>query len=365
MSLLTVKKSGWTSQKVFDRYSIALGIKSPWETLYREVFRYFMPDRDGWNKEKNDTPQRQGIYSSLGEECAGEFVNTMQEIMFPPNSNGLDLEAGKIFEHIEKFKVKKEVMNRELAKVNRLSNELKGLSGFDIAFSEACSDLFSGTACLMLTKGNNRSPVTVRAVPVYEFCINEGADGEVSEFYRKFSRTKTQIEAMWSDVKGLKEDNENKPIDLLEVCYLSEDTWYYELYHVGEKFRLLQRKSKMSPFQCVRWNKASGEVWGRGVGIKALNDFKTFNSMIEASLRASAFEAPMFEVTDDGTMNVAEIVLEAGATIGVPSTSTGDPRIRQIPINTRMDNTRIDMQRLEMAIRRACLADTLQSVNLN
>ena len=369
LSLTDYRKHEYTPSQVFGREKKAETIKQAIISVYDEVFKYFMPDKNNFYKEVNESYEsdRTELACSLGEDCSNSYVNNLQSMMSPPQSDIMDLEAGAMYAKVaESFGVSKDALNAELAKTNRFANEVKNnLTNFDIAFSEAGYDLFAGTCCILINKGNRRNPIDVRAISIADFSILEGADGEVSDVFRRLKKTATEIKDLWGeDIEvecDMDKDGSELDIELLETSYYDskELDYVYAIYRVSDKKQLLVNRRKTSPFTVFRWNKPTGEVWGRGVGIMALNDMKTFNELVMDSLKASAFETPMFEVDDGGLFNVDEIELEGGALIGIPSTDTGEGRIKQINVNTGRENSRIDMERLELSIRRTCFADKL------
>ena len=58
---------------------------------------------------------------------------------------------------------------------------------FDTAFSEFCFDLFAGTACMLILPGSVTQPLVFKAIPLKDYCIEEGPNGEVFAVYRHYS----------------------------------------------------------------------------------------------------------------------------------------------------------------------------------
>ena len=194
-----------TASEVSKRYNAAYTIKSSWDTEYREIFEYTMPARDGYDKavagERIDgqfQDRRENLYSSIGEQSANDFVNTMQEVLAPPMSNWIALEAGMRFEEDKRGEV-----NDELSKITAHANEYKNNSTFDMAFSEFCYDLFAGTACMLVLPGTPKKPLLFKAIQIREYCIEEGANGEVRGVFRKYDMKRELVPTQWPELKGM------------------------------------------------------------------------------------------------------------------------------------------------------------------
>ena len=105
--------------QICSKNTSAQSTKATWNSVYKEVFEYAMPARDnfqkvasGSNNDPNYQDRRSELYSSAGEQAANEFVNTMQDLLCPPLSKWIDVEAGVLFPED-----KREDVNKELKKI--------------------------------------------------------------------------------------------------------------------------------------------------------------------------------------------------------------------------------------------------------
>lgn len=351
-----------TAEQICKKFNKALSIKTTWDTEYREVFEYCMPARDGYQKAVNNEKilpefqdRRENLYSSVGEQAANEYVNTMQELLAPPMADWIDLEAGSKFKEEDKQGV-----NEELEKLTTFANEHKNNSSFDMVFSEFCYDLFAGTGCMLVLPGTPRNPVTFRAVPIREYCLDEGANGEVDAVYRKYEMKKELVKHQWKETKKMKlnDGDKDKGMELLEATYYDYDlnAWHYCVLDFSNKKFLVEREYKTNPFITLRWNKCAGEPYGRGVGLTALNDIKTLNLIKYYSLRNFAFNIPPLLVQEDAMLDVDGLELTPLSLNVVPDTQTSIVPL-QIPVNYDIENYKL--QELTMDIKRNTYSNTL------
>lgn len=353
----------YNSLELCGRYEKANSIKTTWDTQYRQVFEYCMPARDGYAKatgsekiDPNFQDRRANLYSSAGEQAANEFVNTMQEVLCPPQANWIDLEAGYKFKAEDRADI-----NMELSKLAELANEYKNCSTFDMAFSEFCYDLFAGTACMSIMAGTPYNPLVFKAIPIREYCVEEGADGTVHSVYRKFTMTREQIGYMWRELakKQFSKTDKEKDIELLECTYYDQDLdeYVYEVINYAAKETMLSKRFKSNPFIVLRWNKCAGEAYGRGCGLTALNDIKTLNLIKEYGLRALAFNLPPLLVQEDAMLDVESLELTPFSLNVVPDTKTSI-----VPLALGQTNPNIEqykVQELQMEIKKNTYGNTL------
>ncbi len=292
------------------KYDKANAIKMSWDNKYQEVFDIAMPARDsfestdvGGKVSQDYQDKRENLYTSVPEQSAIEFVNTMQEILCPPMSKWISLVAGMNFKDEERDKV-----NEELEKITDIANEYKNNSSFDTAISEFFYDLFAGTACMLTLPGSPARPISYKAIPIKQYCIEEGVDGEVRGVFRKFTMQRGLLGAQWAELKGVRLDEESaeKEVSLIESTYFDYDqeVYHYQVMDEKETTILVEREYQTNPFTVLRWNKCAGEAYGRGVGITSLNDSRTLNLIMLYSLRAFAYQLPIILAQEDAMLDV-------------------------------------------------------------
>jgi hypothetical protein len=280
-------------QDIIKRQGKAKAKKTSWDTKYQEVAEYCIPDTEVTGLETKDfQDRRENIYTSLGEQCANDFVNTMQEVLAPPMGNWIQLEAG-----MKVAEADKDDINAELAEACKYANEYKNNSSFDIAFSEFCYDVFLGTGCMLVLPNNPTDPISFKSIPIREYCLEEGIKGEVRAVYREYNMTREFIGATWKECKKQRYDKEDKDkeITIIECVFYDYDlnVYHYLVIDKANEVELLCREYATNPFIVLRWNKKAGEPYGRGVGMVAINDIKTLNLIKFYSLRNFAYQLPI------------------------------------------------------------------------
>ncbi len=344
-----------SAKEIEKKYSKANSIKSTWDSEYRDIFEYSMPARNGYDKATDGSSvnpdyqnRRENLYSSVGEQSANEFVNTMQETLSPPMTNWISLVAG-----IRVDESKRDGANKELDTLCEYANEYKNISNYDMAFSEFCYDVYAGTGCLLVLPGTPLQPLRFKAIPLREYCVEEGANSEVRGVYRKYSLKRELLGAQWDELKKIKYSpaEMEKEMEIIESTYFDYDlnVYHYQVIDSENDSELLHREYKTNPFIVLRWNKCAGEPYGRGVGMTALNDIKTLNLIKYYSLRNLAYNLPVFLVEEDGMLDVETIDLAPGSLNVVPNTSSS-----VVPLNIQTDFNieSYKTQELEMQIKK-------------
>lgn len=339
---------------LLKNYQKSLTLKRKWEGIYRPVYEYMMPLR----YEQGDKNGIE-IYSSLGEQVADRFVQKLQALLTPIATDWISLEAGYTF---KKMGTDLTEVNQALSDVANLLNVYKDTSNCDTVLSEFYYDLIAGTACLLISEGTQENPLRFSVVPMSQFSFSEGAFSEVAEVFRTLKMSPELIPVTWRDaVVPEKIKSEEKERELLECTYYDyqENIWFYNVIDLQEKKILVKRTYQTNPFIIVRWSKCAGEIYGRGAGLKVVQDVQTLNKITEYSLRALAFTIPVFCASQDGDYDVDEFVFEPGAINPVPSTATNNPTITQLGVNQSPALQNYQMERLEMEIKKNMFDTTI------
>lgn len=331
--------------------------KGKWDNLYKEVFEYMMPARDIEKSPGDDVENR--IFSSIGEQSSDRFVDRVQNILTPVNVDWIKFEAGYMIKKQNEGNVTD--VNKELDKVAEICNVFKNTSNFDVAATEFYYDLIAGTACLLVLEGTFENPLRFVTVPIKELAIAEGIFGEVGEVYRKFKLKSELIKRQWPDAKYEDKDDNDKEKQLIESTYYDYDAkiWHYTVILKDGEQILVEHNYKANPFVILRWTKCSGEVYGRGLGLKSIKDVKTLNLIMEYSLRALAFTIPVFIAQQDASFDPDDFILKPGALNLVPSTATNNPSVTQLPVNVTHDITAYKTEQMEMNIKRNMMDSTI------
>ena len=112
-----------------------------------------------------------------------------------------------------------------------------------------------------------------------------------------------------------------------------------------------------NPYLVFRWNKASGEVYGRGPIFNAMGAIKTCNLTIELILQnAQMSVSGVYTYEDDGVINPDNISLVPGSLIPVAPGSRG---ISPIPAAANFDVAQLVLNDMRQNIKKALYMETL------
>jgi len=343
--------------QILSKFDKCKSNKSTWDDKYREIFELVMPDRDNFYETSPAEDKRINLYTSTGEQSADRFVNRIQSLLTPIGSNWIGLETASQGENADE-------QNEELDKISEIANVFKDSSNFDAVIPEMYYDLFAGTACLLILDGGERNPLNFKPIPINEFCIEEGVDGEVANVYREFSMRRELVQFQWVELEGKEQPSEqgkDEMVELIECTYKDYDTGLYQYRVIDrkEKRAIVEREYKTNPFVVIRWSKCAGEVYGRGLGWKVKHDLQTLNLATDYALKSAQFSIPTFLAQQDATIDYDDFLLEPGAINPVPSTANNNPSIvpLQMPLNADIQQFNIDT--LKMEIKKSTLDNTL------
>lgn len=343
---------------LLQKFEKSKGHKHTWDDKYREIFDLVMPDRDNFYETSPADDKRIGLYTSTGEQSADRFVNRIQSLLTPIGANWIGLEAATQSENAEET-------NTELDKISEIANTFKDASNFDAIISEFYYDLVAGTACLLVLDGGERNPLNFKPIPINEFSIEEGVDGEVANVYREFSIRRELLQYQWVELENSEfkssEHDLDPMIELVECTYKDYETGKFEYRVIDKKENrfLVQRQYNTNPFIVLRWSKCAGEIYGRGLGWKVKHDLKTLNLATDYALKSVQFSVPTFLAQQDATIDYDDFLLEPGAINPVPSTANNNPSIvpLQMPLNADIQQFNIDT--LKMEVKKTMLDNTL------
>ena len=112
-----------------------------------------------------------------------------------------------------------------------------------------------------------------------------------------------------------------------------------------------------NPYITFRWNKASGEVYGRGPIFNAISAIKTCNLTIQLILEnAQMAISGIYQVEDDGIVNPDNIQLVPGSLIPIAPGSRG---LQPINAAGRFDVAQLVLEDMRANIKKALYMETL------
>lgn len=167
----------------------------------------------------------------------------------------------------------------------------------EIYFSEG----WAGTGIMFITTGK-RYTLHCETFSVGNACITEDAERIVDGLYRLEKFTARQCVQMWGDkcsqeiVKAYQGTQESKEFEIIHAVFPRNDyDWrkknaenmpYASVYIERNTQKLLSEGGFQEfPYAVPRWEKTSGEVYGRSPAMDALPDVKMLNQMCYDNMR--------------------------------------------------------------------------------
>ena len=351
-------------EELFAKYEKGKTEKENFRKLYDDVYRYGMPDRyPELQTYKGDDGKdyRYEIYDSTFEIACDDFVNKVQGLIAPVNADWVNIEVGYMFEGASGGN--KDEANRRLAELARIVNVHKAMSNFDIAMTEGLYDLVAGTMVLMCIEGDERHPMVWSTIPFREIVLVDGPNGETWYYFREFERKNWQIKNQWKDAQfEFDSGAEDTKTQILEATYYNPKTrrWDYKVITIKDKKPIVEREYKTSPFINLRWTKMSNETYGRGQGLKVIDDFKTLNKLKEYALRALQFMVPFF--LGDSNEDFDSWIIRPGSILPVSSNAKENPPLVPVSVDQQADLQQWNMESLMMSVKRGMFSTTLTDI---
>tara|TARA_Y100001936_G_C16090659_1_gene685900 strand:+ start:775 stop:2337 length:1563 start_codon:yes stop_codon:yes gene_type:complete len=314
---------------ILKKYKEAKNIKDYWKDKFEEAYEYCLPNRESFYEEAPGQKRTDKIFDETAVVGVQEFASRLQAGIVPTFARWADFQAGT-----EIPPEQKSFINLELDKITDYVFQVLQQSNFNQEIHEAFMDLAIGTGVLLVEEGDAVNPIKFTAVPLTRVCLNNGPDGRIDAIYRtryckpseiailypravlpenfdplKNKKKITIIEAIYR----VYEDN----VDKFKMCVVMENPKHIllEEYYDGEG---------SNPYLVFRWNKASGEVYGRGPVFNAMGAIKTCNLTIELILQnAQMSVSGVYTYEDDGVINPDNISLVPGSLIPVAPGSKG------------------------------------------
>ena len=365
-------------KKFLNLYKKCVQRKQNWERLYRDAMELFMPEREDFYESIAGQKKGRNVYTSSPAIALDKAVNNLHASLTPTHKQWLRYKAGRGIEQANR-----EDANKQLEDVSKVVFDYMLGSNFDLSISEFYKDLFIGTAALLVS-GTKQHPLIFTAVPLKELYIGTGPLGVVDKIFRSYKIKLGSIEGTWEDavidkeLRSMIDNNPEKEVQIVEgTCpkkikrfnMKTEKTEEIDGfgYYVSFKDKfLVQRDMPINPWVVSRWSVLSGEEYGRGPCVVALNDAKTLNQFIRLHMQNMELAVhSMFTVVDDGVINVKNIRIGPAAMIPV-SANDGvyGPSIKPLVVGGNFQVGQMEVQRLETSINSQMYADPLGRIDL-
>ena len=236
---------------------------------------------------------------------------------------------------------------------------------------EAFMDCAIGTGCLLVNEGTSSEPIVFNAIPLPHVTLNSGPNNKIDCIYRKRQIRLGDIKVLYPNAEldevtlnQLTNDPDQK-ISVIEGTMRNYSDPNKEVYDyivcISEHESIIVQEqykgAGSNPFITFRWNKASGEVYGRGPIFNAMSAIKTTNLTVELILENAQMNiSGIYQLEDDGVINTDNISLVPGTIIPVAPGSRG---LQPIQGAGRFDVAQLVLEDMRNNIRKALYMDTL------
>ena len=320
-------------RRLIGRYNHAKAIKDLWTSTFEECYEFALPQRESFYTESIGRRRTDRIFDETAVVGVQEFASRLQAGIVPNYARWADFVAGS-----EIPKEDEKQVNLLLDEVTEYVFEILQNSNFSQEVHETFLDCAVGTGVLLVEEGDAIQPVKFKAIPLPQIVLDSGFDDKVDHIYRKrMIRMKelliaypngTLSEKMKMDMEKMGETE----CEIVEIVYrdysnTKEEQHKFCVIAPMYEHEITQQTFKglgSNPYIIYRWSKVAGEVYGRGPLQLALPAIKTSNLVIELILENAQMSiSGMYQVEDDGVINVDNISLIPGTIIPKAMGSSG------------------------------------------
>ena len=351
-------------EAILKRYKEADNLKAQWKDKFEEAYEYCLPQRESFYDESAGQKRTDKIFDETAVVGIQEFASRLQAGIVPTFARWANFEAGS---EIPEGNI--EEVNQQLDNITQYIFEIIGNSNFNSEVHEAFMDLAVGTGIIAVEEGDAINPVNFSAIPLPHVCLSNGPTNKIDSVYRKRSCKLNEIKVMYPKAEipseVMESMDENKKCTIIDGVYQVYDEPNVEKYKhcvilLDKKIIIFEEEFSgvgSNPYVCFRWNKASGEVYGRGPIFNAMSAIKTTNLTIQLILEnAQMAISGIYQVEDDGIVNPDNIQLVPGSLIPIAPNSKGLQ-----PINSagRFDVAQLVLEDMRANIKKALYMETL------
>ncbi len=333
--------------------------RSAWDSLLDQVNKYIIPyranTRAGNNKANVGDNLTDDIFDATAPKAVFRFAGMFAEQILPENFFELDVgpvlelairnEAGD--EADDQIKAEKESLDI----VSKIVKAGLNTGSFATSKHEAGLDLASGTAALLLNKGDPEQGddvldamcVSIREVTP-EYDTRNRLRGVVWPRMIPADELKEQWpKGRFSDkIKKLMDEEPDQEVKVYQYTRRQGKKWQLTVWCADDEDNqppIFTEESRTSPWIIPRWFVVPGEPFGRGPAMISLPFVKVLNKAQELALMAAAFAVmPIWMVKDDQVFNPDNARQEPGAFWPVRHTGgRAGSSIQPLPVPNNFD----------------------------
>jgi len=361
---------------LMKRYEILKNDRILWEPFFRDVRDYIRPRKQQIDSSHHISGERHTnkMFDSSAPEASRIMAMSMQQALVPQSTVwfGLSIPSGH-----ELYALNREPsVKRWFHDVTESMFYSMHESNFYTAIGESFLDFTSfGTINLLLEENDapekNFGGLAFTSIPTGQFVFSEDKRGKPDTVFWEYIFTARQAKQMFgskrlpdSIKKAVKESPDSK-FTFVRVVLPSEDYRANSVDSKDKKYAALDihydsktvvRTSGFDelPYVIGRFEKASGELWGRSPADIAMPDIKTLNKIRELELKGLAMAVhPPLIAPDQGIIGTFRMTPSA------INYSREPERFKFLRFEGRIDLSSLKANELKKSIRGIFLADQL------
>jgi hypothetical protein len=361
------------TKQLLARFERAKAIKTQWHSTFEECYEYALPQRESFFTEQPGRRRTDRIFDETAVVGVQEFASRLQAGIVPNYARWADFVAGT---DIPKDNVKD--VNQLLDMVTDYVFEIIQSSNFSQEVHESFLDIALGTGVLLVEEGDAVNPIRFKAIPLPQVWLTSGHDDKIDHVFRRRMVRMKEIIIAYPDAqmndKMINDMNKDpdKECEIIEVVYRNYFNTKEEEYHFCAIAKMYEVKLHQkifkgrgsNPYLIYRWSKCAGETYGRGPLMLALPAIKVANLTVELILEnAQMAISGMYQVEDDGVINVDNIQLIPGTIIPKAAGSAGLTPI--VPSGNNFQISDLVLSDMRSNIKKALYNDMLGAPNVS
>ena len=358
------------------RYEVLKSDRILWEPFFRDVRDYIRPRKQQIDSGSHINGERHTnkMFDSSAPEASRIMAMSMQQALVPQSTVwfGLSIPAGHQLYALNKEPSVKRWFNDVTQKMFYSMHE----SNFYTAIGEAFLDFTSfGTINLLLEENDdvekNFGGLAFTSIPTGQFVFSENKRGKPDTVFWEYMFTARQAKQMFGmkklpdSIKKAVRETPDAKFTFVIVVLPSEDYAANSIDSNNKKFAAIDihydsktvvRRSGFDelPYVIGRFEKASGELWGRSPADIAMPDIKTLNKIRELELKGLAMAVhPPLIAPDQGIIGTFRMTPSA------INYSREPERFKFLRFEGRIDLSSLKANELKKSIRGIFLADQL------
>jgi len=309
-------------QDLIDATDALMGERRPWETGWREVASYMLPDGPDFNQQDVPGAQRRDlIVSNFGETALEEAADGLMGLACMPGTRWKGLSVGALPEDAHDERVWLEDANDRMLAVydNPASRFIPAIKALALEW------LGFGTGALFLNGRPGRLPIFEHR-PLAEIAGAEGEDGFIDETCWFFKWPAKKAYQRWGEAlpknildAALDPRKRHEPFEFRHYVYPRLDydgakrdarsRPYRECWlALADKSLIEEGGFFTNPYIVGRTGKRGCWAYGRGRGVKALGNIKMLQRVARSTIQAAEKTInPPTQSPDDGVMGTPDL----------------------------------------------------------